>query len=95
MPYTSLPLVILIPFLWSLSFAIDKDDFSPKSGSKVCVGKICDDSSVSHYYDCCGQLLTGKLLLLQAPDMGYHSDCHRADMYTCFDRSEFNQVTVK
>jgi len=25
--------------------------------------------------------------------MGYHSDCHRADMYTCFDRSEFNQVT--
>uniref|UniRef100_A0A915LSY1 Uncharacterized protein n=1 Tax=Meloidogyne javanica TaxID=6303 RepID=A0A915LSY1_MELJA len=58
MPYTSLPLVVIIPLLWSLSFAIDKDDFSPKSGSKVCVGKICDDSSVFHYYDCCGQLLT-------------------------------------
>ncbi|CAK5034085.1 unnamed protein product [Meloidogyne enterolobii] len=61
MPYTSLPLVVLlIPFLWSLSFAIDKDDFSPKSGSKVCVGKI-----FFHYYDCCGQLLTDCCFKLQ------------------------------
>ncbi|KAL7079486.1 hypothetical protein ACQ4LE_001546 [Meloidogyne hapla] len=65
MPYMSLPLVVLLPLFWSLSFAIDKDDFSPKSGSKICVGKICDDSSVFHYYDCCGQILNDCCFKLQ------------------------------
>ncbi|KAE9553196.1 hypothetical protein FO519_003592 [Halicephalobus sp. NKZ332] len=31
-------------------------DLSNKAGSKVCVGKICDDSTVFYYFECCGTI---------------------------------------
>uniref|UniRef100_A0A914H3A7 Uncharacterized protein n=1 Tax=Globodera rostochiensis TaxID=31243 RepID=A0A914H3A7_GLORO len=46
-------LVFLFPFLHGACADID---LSTQAGSKACVGKLCDDSSVFHYYECCGQL---------------------------------------
>uniref|UniRef100_A0AC34RJN1 Uncharacterized protein n=1 Tax=Panagrolaimus sp. JU765 TaxID=591449 RepID=A0AC34RJN1_9BILA len=34
----------------------DDIDFKNKAGSKLCVGKICDDSTAFYYYECCGNM---------------------------------------
>ncbi|KAI3415458.1 hypothetical protein GPALN_005061 [Globodera pallida] len=53
-------LVFLFPFLHGACADID---LSTQAGSKACVGKLCDDSSVFHYYECCGQLYNGIYIL--------------------------------
>ncbi|KAL3098484.1 hypothetical protein niasHT_021343 [Heterodera trifolii] len=50
----------VLPFCASADF-----DLSTKSGSKVCVGEICADSSPFHYYECCGQIYNECCLRLQ------------------------------
>jgi hypothetical protein len=36
-----------------------------KGGAKVCVGSICPDGSVFHYYNCCGTLYSDCCFMLQ------------------------------
>ncbi|KAI1699184.1 protein SUP-1 [Ditylenchus destructor] len=38
---------------------------STRSGSKVCLGDICNDSSAFHYYECCGKLFNECCFRLQ------------------------------
>ncbi|KAH7706254.1 Protein SUP-1 [Aphelenchoides avenae] len=65
----SLASTCLIAAVMVLSFApqarADDFDLKNKAGSKICVGKICDDSSAFHYYECCGDLYNDCCFRLQ------------------------------
>uniref|UniRef100_A0A7E4ZVQ2 Transmembrane protein n=1 Tax=Panagrellus redivivus TaxID=6233 RepID=A0A7E4ZVQ2_PANRE len=44
-------------FLLAILSPAKAENFEVKSGSKICVGTVCDNSNAFYYFDCCGTIL--------------------------------------
>uniref|UniRef100_A0AC35GPE5 Uncharacterized protein n=1 Tax=Panagrolaimus sp. PS1159 TaxID=55785 RepID=A0AC35GPE5_9BILA len=65
--FTTFTCIFLLAAFFSPNVYASADDFDikTKAGSKVCVGKICDDSNAFYYFECCGTIFDDCCLKLQ------------------------------
>uniref|UniRef100_A0A914CMC0 Uncharacterized protein n=1 Tax=Acrobeloides nanus TaxID=290746 RepID=A0A914CMC0_9BILA len=54
-----------LTFLAFCSLPVNAADELTKSGSKLCLGKICDDSNILWYYECCGDIFNDCCIRIQ------------------------------